>query len=390
MPVETSRGPRSHRATSEASSNPSNAGMLPSSLSHSPPVSGPGMSQGTMSITSIIEHPSGTTFPRSAHTMGEFSQHMAIASHPRSFHPEYMYGAMGSADSPMYSSDSCYSPMSDYPGPQIASQSFGHHEGMIPRPPSTFSEPSLQPNPIASPLSVGPSFPPMWSSIDATSGLDASYHPTVGIQRLDHPSNCANTKNKTESNVHLPLSNIHSKCQHSLRHESITPPSGLVQQSGLLKIRDPKTRHYIDCYWQCFYPICPIVHKASFLTTIPDSFLAASMVMIGAQFSPRPDAKQDSAVLYSRCLNFVLPVSISRSHCPLSATDLQLQDSITSRSPVCDLQTIIHLEFFSRYRARPAKLENIQSSISFRNLYSNVGPLTPPFGSMSALILCSS
>ncbi|KAL8746054.1 MAG: hypothetical protein Q9190_001892, partial [Brigantiaea leucoxantha] len=179
MPVETSRGPRSHRATSEASSNPSNAGMLPSSLSHSPPVSGPGMSQGTMSITSIIEHPSGTTFPRSAHTMGEFSQHMAIASHPRSFHPEYMYGAMGSADSPMYSSDSCYSPMSDYPGPQIASQSFGHHEGMIPRPPSTFSEPSLQPNPIASPLSVGPSFPPMWSSIDATSGLDASYHPTL-------------------------------------------------------------------------------------------------------------------------------------------------------------------------------------------------------------------
>lgn len=84
-----------------------------------------------------------------------------------------------------------------------------------------------------------------------------------------------------------------------------------VGQTDLLKVHDPRTRHYLDCYWQYFHPPCPIVRRASFVSTIPQPLLAASMVVVGAQFSPRPDAKPYSTSLYERCLKLLLDVSLT-------------------------------------------------------------------------------
>lgn len=79
-------------------------------------------------------------------------------------------------------------------------------------------------------------------------------------------------------------------------------------QVSHLRVHDPRTKHYLDCYWQHFHPLFPIVHVPSFLSTVPDPLLAASMVVVGAQFSPRPDAKQYSATLYATCLTMMSDV----------------------------------------------------------------------------------
>lgn len=208
----------------------------------------------------------------------------------------------------MYSSDSCYSPMSDYPGSQIANQSFPQ-EGIIPRPPSTFSDTSFQPHPTASPLSAGPYSAP-WASLDVPSTYEPAYLTTVGIQHLEHPFQHSNADLKKESNLRIPVSDLHRQHRHALRDQRTTAAGMAMGQGGLLKIHDPKTKHYIDCYWEGFYPVWPIIHIPSFMSSIPDSLMAASMVMIGAQFSPRPDAKHDSAVLYAKCLDFASFVSV--------------------------------------------------------------------------------
>lgn len=81
-------------------------------------------------------------------------------------------------------------------------------------------------------------------------------------------------------------------------------------QTSILKVYDTKY-HYLECYWRYFHPLFPIVHLATFLSTTPKPLLADSMVVIGAQSSPRPDAKQYSASLYTACLRMMSDVSVA-------------------------------------------------------------------------------
>ena len=175
MPAEPSafRSPYSHRSTSGASS-PSARGSF-SGPHMGPPVSAPAPSvpqpSGTMSIGSIIEpnmhrsteyasHPSG---PGGLH---ELSGHAPIGTTPRSLVPELLYGLSPSGDSPLYSSsDSCYSPLSDYLQPQQAlPQPFYPQEG-IQRPEGGSIDSYFQPISGHSPLS-GASPTPAWGQYD--------------------------------------------------------------------------------------------------------------------------------------------------------------------------------------------------------------------------------
>ncbi|KAL8818218.1 MAG: hypothetical protein Q9223_003105 [Gallowayella weberi] len=270
---------------------------------------------GAMAITSIIEHPMrGNELSLSGPGIAEVP-HTAIGPIPPSFRPEWSYGPMASADSPMYSSDSCSSPMSDYPNAQLA---------YLQRPPSTFSDSSFhqqqqqQQQPMASPLSTGLSYPSTWGPP-----------------------------------LQLPFANVGEQQRQSIRNEPVPSAAVALGQSNLLKVHNPQTQHYLDCYWEHFHPLFPIVHFPSFMSTIPQPVLAASMVVIGAQYSPRPDAKQYSASLRAGCAAL-------------------MSEAITSRSSVFDLQAIFHLEMFGLFRARSAKLEIIQSSPKFREAYTSV------------------
>lgn len=185
MPGGATRAPGSQRSTSETSSNPPSGRIVPPTMGQPQPVSAQAMSHGpgAMAITSIIEHPMQNELMHSPPAIGDLGQ-TGIGPMPVGYRPEWIYGPMGAGDSPMYSSDSCSSPMSDYPNAQMPYHSFQSHEG-IQRPPSTFSDSSFQQRTIASPLSAGPSFPPTWGTSDPAPTYDGAYVPIVGIRNLN-------------------------------------------------------------------------------------------------------------------------------------------------------------------------------------------------------------
>lgn len=157
-----------------------------------------------------------------------------------------------------------------------------------------------------------------------------------------------------------------------LRHELV--PSATVAMGGpsdLLAV-DGNFKHYLDCYWQHFHPLFPIIHHSSFLSVSPPPLLVLLMVVIGAQFSFHPESKTYSAFLYEYCVGCFPTVSGSTALILAKNSSSQQQDPIAAHSCLSDMQTVILLEAFSRYRARGAKVENIAMSSRFRALYSSV------------------
>ena len=177
MPAEPSafRSPYSQRSTSEAST-PSARGsfsgphMGPSASAPAPPIPQP---SGTMSIGSIIEpnmHRSSeyASDPSGPGGLHELSGHTPIGTTPRSLVPELLYGLSPSGDSPLYSSsDSCYSPLSDYLQPQQALPQPYYPQEDIQRPEHGSIDSCFQPISVHSPLSAGAPPPtPSWGHYD--------------------------------------------------------------------------------------------------------------------------------------------------------------------------------------------------------------------------------
>lgn len=186
MPAGAARAPGSFRSTSETSSNPPSGSIPPPTIGQPQPISAQSMPHGpgAMSITSIIEHPMHGEVGHSARGMNELGQ-TGIGAMPMSYRPDWMYAPLGAGDSPIYSSDSCSSPMSDYPNTQMSYHAIPSHEG-IQRPPSTFSDSSYHQRTIASPLSAGPSFATAWGTPDPAPTYDGAYVPTT--RHCDYPS----------------------------------------------------------------------------------------------------------------------------------------------------------------------------------------------------------
>lgn len=239
----------------------------------------------------------------STHGMGDLA-HLGVCPTPISYPAEWAYGRMHPGDSPVYSSDSCSSPMSDYPNPQMPYQPF---QDGIQRPPSTFSDSGFNHGTITSPLSAGSSFPPAWGT-DPAPAYDGSYVQTVGSQNLGQLMSPGETNVELDPALQLPLSaNVGGQHWVPLRSQSASTAGMVLGPSSLLKVHDPSW-HYLECYWQHFHPLFPIVRLASFMSSTPQPWLAASMVVVGAQFSPRPDAKQYSSSQYAACLEMMSEV----------------------------------------------------------------------------------
>lgn len=309
MPTGAARTPGSFRSTSETSTNPPSGSIVPPTIGQPQPVSAQTMSHGpgAMAITSIIEHPMHNELGHSARGIHDLGQ-SGIGPTPMGYRPEWIYGPLGAGDSPIYSSDSCSSPMSDYPNAQMPYHPLQSHEG-IQRPPSTFSDSSYHQRTIASPLSTGPAYPHTWGMPDPAPTYDGAYVPTVGIRDLNRLWAYLKTDSILDPSLQLPFTNVGTQQWLSIRNQSTSPASMAMGQGSLLKIEDPRTRHYLECYWQYFHPLFPIVRFLSFMSKVPQPLLAASMVVVGAQYSPRPDAKQRSASLHARCLKMLSDVS---------------------------------------------------------------------------------
>ncbi|KAK5957744.1 hypothetical protein OHC33_000933 [Knufia fluminis] len=120
----------------------------------------------------------------------------------------------------------------------------------------------------------------------------------------------------------------------------------------------PEIHRYIrfDClehYWKYFHPSFPIVYKPNFVTNTPPPLLLSAVLAIGSFYDSRPDAK-----LYSLALQEIATKLLRRRG-----------ETITSRSRIADLQTVLLLEILSTYSARHASPE---TSARFRALYASL------------------
>ena len=154
-------------STSEASS-PSRGSISAPHMSQQAASAMPSLPQstGTMSIGSIIEpnmHGSSYDSHPGGHGLHEMP-HAPIGTAPHTLLPELLYGLSPSGDSLYSSSDSCYSPISDYLQPQALPQPYYPQE-VIRRPQSASLEACFQPILQQPPISGGPS-PPTWNEFD--------------------------------------------------------------------------------------------------------------------------------------------------------------------------------------------------------------------------------
>jgi len=155
-------------SVSEASS-PSGGSISAPPMTQHAPAPAPSLPQpsGTMSIDSMIElnmHRSSYESQSGGPSLHGLS-HAPIGTAPLSLPPELLYGLTPSEDSPLYSSsDSCYSPLSDYLQPQAVAQQYYPHE-VLQRPRSASLEFWSQPLIPQSPLSTGVA-PPTWGGYD--------------------------------------------------------------------------------------------------------------------------------------------------------------------------------------------------------------------------------
>ena len=190
MPTDSSIKSQYSRSTHSASPSLSHVGVA--RLNRHAPSTNPSFPQtsGTMSIGSIIEQNQyhgefrGHSMPAGLH---DLSIQTPIGTAPRSLHPEMLCGFASAGDSPLYSSsDSCYSPLSDYIQPSQPMGPYYGHE--IVRPQTVAAESSYQAmvnSPMAhSPVSVGPATPAWGPTLDPmTVGFvhEASYVPPVSF-----------------------------------------------------------------------------------------------------------------------------------------------------------------------------------------------------------------
>lgn len=180
--TRSTRSPRSTREASFADSSPSTSSTFATLVGQQRVVP---TQTSTMSIGSIISEPGmGNDYVTNpGQPMNDLS-HVAISTVPRSLPPDLVFQLPASVDSPLYpSSDSCYSPMSDYLQTQASTPQFLTPD-TLPRSQSAALE-SCFPNRqlFTSPISLTPTVPTWDQFEDAALGIsyDSSCNSNVSI-----------------------------------------------------------------------------------------------------------------------------------------------------------------------------------------------------------------
>ncbi|OKL64095.1 hypothetical protein UA08_00621 [Talaromyces atroroseus] len=236
-------------------------------------------------------------------------------------------------DLPFYSSpDTCGSPASDAAGYVLPP-----HPSSAP---TSVMEPFHYSDLTASPLQLPAARE--WDNLDVVSSAPNMMPLALDGNQLIHP---------VESTLPIPLSTLDGDEWYALRRELTSAPGVVSGNDGMEIIDTVKWQDCLECYWQHFHPLFPIVHRPTFFATKPSPLMAGAMVAIGSQYDTRPNAKEYSLVLLEACLKLLVK-----------------RPAITSRSRVTDIQTVFLLEYLSKFRSRKA---NVQISHRFRSLYGS-------------------
>ncbi|MCJ1438141.1 hypothetical protein MMC27_007528 [Xylographa pallens] len=361
----SSSGVNSRRRTSSATSS-----VATSSQANSPITPGMGgnrqassagsatLSSATMSIGSIIEPNMRHNFPHGDQLWSQPYQ-MPIAMAPRSYPPDLVFGLSVSDDSPLYSSDSCYSPSSEAAQTQVNTQPY------LPRYDKTMASSGAYTTDytthMAAPVTTIPTYSP-WAGLEgnATSGdglgvgFEGQYPTSVGISQSACITHEQQVDSLAESATPTALTFLERSRGNGLRTESSFSAGMVASKNGLVTLDDGILSHYLDCYWKYFYPQFPIVHRPSPLITESRTVLNTILLAIGAQFSSRPHAKSHSMSWF---------LFASRSCATLDTSTIQ------SGAPIDILQAIVLLEILGLYRSRSP---GVYRSPHFVALYSNL------------------
>ena len=135
--------------------------------------------------------------------------------------------------------------------------------------------------------------------------------------------------------------------RRALSSDPNTPPA----DDALGLYDSDRWQHCLENYWQHFHPLFPIIHRPTLVTT-STPLLTCAMVAIGSQYDSREDAVEYSLALLEAIMKL-----------------LSKRDTITSRSRLSDLQTVLLVEVLNKYRSRRA---NVQISPRFRTCYAGL------------------
>ncbi len=270
---------------------------------------------GTMSIQSIVDQNSQSNFV--SQQMGhsyDYSQ-SPVPVTPRYYAPELVYGNSTSDESPLYSSDSCYSPNpAEYPRPHIAGQSYlpsheqQHSPSLMPFEPYNYQIKSPLCSTATLPAWTENSLPPQ--DLASSEQFEGPFLQPVGTPHLARPDD-EHVAHSFLDSIPIPLSDLDRYEWCSIRGVFSKPAGGGVAKHGVLVGNLEKLKDYLDCYWLHFHPVFPIIHRPTFLRTVPPPLMAAAMISIGAQFSTQPHSKSYSTLMHEACLRLLPTVSTS-------------------------------------------------------------------------------
>ncbi|KAI9813254.1 MAG: hypothetical protein M1827_004196 [Pycnora praestabilis] len=259
-------------------------------------------------------------------------------------------------ESPVESSNSCRSSISDYAG---------FHHPYVPQPPpyrSSSIASIAEPWPQAkySPLSDTSTLPSLGEAdvLSPPQPYIGSGHEGIFLQPVDPPKRFS-------------TSELDGLDWYELRRGLVRAAGTMVAEDGLVRVNHERIHHCLECYWEHFHPVFPVIHQSTFADENSSPLLAAMMVAIGAQFSKTQHAKSYSFSMYQSCVRAFW----------------KNRDQETGLFRLADMQTVILMEIYSRYRSRKA---TVYSSANFKTLYLNLlqdyqTQLTDPLTSLRAL-----
>lgn len=219
--------------------------------------------------------------------------------------PGLDYGPFASGG--MYSS-SCSSPMSDLAYSQDMTQFFPYGVKSQSISPASSTEHTRVDLEIGSPAN---------GHFGGAFNEEGSLLPPVGTPAPSSPVSQQFPDITVEPSLSVSISSMDGDGYISLRRSLIG------EEDALLQINREQIQHYLECYRKCFDPFFPIIHHPTAKAGLPQRCLvAAAMIAIGAQFSPRENAKTLSAALHEKCVEVLAKVRIlSLFHHLLCSTD---------------------------------------------------------------------
>ncbi len=224
--------------------------------------------------------------------------------------PPELYSGPSAGSPHLSSADSCHSSGSEYAKVQISTQPYSIPQDRD----RSSSVASVSVDPWYHPKSPHSSSSALstWNEFEPIPPLNIYGPPlqSVGTPTLDYIYHANRAQMFPEPSVRVPLSELDGIEFHELRRQLAGSPGTIMDENGLVKVDHDKLLEYLDCYWQRFHPLFPIIHRPTFSGAPP--LLTASMMAIGAQFSARPDAKLYANSLHQACSQLFTKVSSAR------------------------------------------------------------------------------